>query len=339
VQRPTIADIAARAGVSKGAVSFALNGRPGVSEQTRSRVLAIAAELGWAPNAAARSLKVARADTVGLAVARPASILGLEPFFMEFISGIERVLSAAGISLLLHVVADHEAELAAVQAWWGGRRVDGVIVIDLFDEDPRLPVLVELGVPFVVVGDVRERPGIACVWSDETGAMRALMDYVAALGHRRIARVAGTSSFRHTSSRSAEFRASAARLGLGDLIVQADFTSQDSARATRTLLSLPERPTAILYDSDVMALAGLGVAAEMGVDVPGELSIVSWDDSQLCRLVHPALTALSRDVAGYGARVARTLLGLVGGSPPAAYEADPYFLTARASSAPPRPSR
>src|SRR5256885_17160277 len=105
VKRPTIGDIASRAGVTKGAVSYALNGRPGVSESTRGRILQIAAELGWQPSSAARALNDGRADVLGLVVDRPARTLGLEPFFMRLISGIESTLSAEPTGLLLPMTA------------------------------------------------------------------------------------------------------------------------------------------------------------------------------------------------------------------------------------------
>ena len=105
----TIGDIAERAGVSKGAVSYALNDQPGVSDATRARVLAIAAEIGWSASHAARSLSTSRADAIGLVLARPARLLGIEPFYMEFISGIEEVLAPLGVALMLHVVPDLDA--------------------------------------------------------------------------------------------------------------------------------------------------------------------------------------------------------------------------------------
>ena len=104
MKRPTIADVARRAGVSKGAVSYALNGQPGVSDATRQRILAIAREMGFNPNSAARVLSVARANAVGLTLCRPARILGIEPFFMELISGVEGELSARSYALTLQVV-------------------------------------------------------------------------------------------------------------------------------------------------------------------------------------------------------------------------------------------
>ncbi len=108
------------------------------------------------------------------------------------------------------------------------------------------------------------------------------------------------------------------------------------ARATRRLLSSAQRPTAVIYDNDVMAIAGLSVAQEMGLTVPGDLSIVAWDDSPLCRLVHPPLTALGRDIPAYGAHAARQLLAVVAGQPAGRVQDETPHLTPRGSTAPPR---
>src|SRR6188472_4036622 len=121
-RRTTIKDIAERAGVSKGAVSYALNGRPGVSDETRERILAIAHELGWYPNRAARALSAARADACGLVLARPARTLALEPFFMEFLAGVESELSAQSIALTIQLVGDVAEEIAVYRRWWGEHR-------------------------------------------------------------------------------------------------------------------------------------------------------------------------------------------------------------------------
>ena len=136
-QRPTIADIAQRAGVSKGAVSYALNGQPGVSEATRQRIVAIAREIGFSPSNAARALSGASAKAVGLTLCRPARILSIEPFFMGLISGFEAELAARSYALTLQVVATPEHEVEVYRRWWGERRVDGVFVSDLRDGDVR----------------------------------------------------------------------------------------------------------------------------------------------------------------------------------------------------------
>ena len=337
MKRPTIADVARRAGVSKGAVSYALNGQPGVSETTRQRILAIAAEIGFRPSSAARALSGATAKAVGLALCRPARILGIEPFFMELISGVEAELSARSYALTLQVVSDQEAEIAVYRRWWAERRVDGVLVCDLRTDDRRVPALEELQLPAVVIGGPGHTGGLASVWADDAAALVETVEYLVALGHRRIARVGGLPSLLHTEIRTEAFTGVCRRLGLDEATtVWSDYTGEEGARATRRLLSSAARPTAVIYDNDVMAIAGLAVAQEMGLTVPGDLSIVAWDDSPLCRLVHPPLTALGRDIPAYGAHAARQLLAVIAGEPAAVVQDETAHLTPRGSTAPPR---
>jgi DNA-binding LacI/PurR family transcriptional regulator len=312
VKRPTIADIARQAGVSKVAVSYALAGKPGVSEATRRRIVAIAEEIGFKPNSAARALSGAAAQAVGLALCRPARIIGIEPFFNQLISGVEGELSARSFALTLQVVPDPETEIAVYRRWWGERRVDGVLVCDLRVDDPRIPVLESLRLPAVVIGGPGHTGRLPHVWSDEMAALTETVEYLYALGHRRIARVGGPPALLPTQIRTDAFAAVAARLELPDAkTIVSDYSEEDGGRATRRLLSSATRPTAIIYDNDVMAIAGVGICQEMGLAVPTELSIVAWDDSALCRLVHPPLTALSRDIPGYGARAASALLAAI----------------------------
>jgi DNA-binding LacI/PurR family transcriptional regulator len=333
-KRPTIADIAAAAGVSKGAVSYALNGKAGVSAQTRARILEIAARMGWHPSSAARALSDGRSGAIGLVVDRPAWVLGIEPFFMQLISGVEAGLAATGTALLLQVTEDAQAEEAAYRRWWGERRVDGVLLVDLRDDDPRLGLLRDLGLPAVVVGHAGGDLDAPSVWMDDGAAVRETLAYLVAMGHRGIARVAGPRHFVHTRERSEVFALAAAELGIPEVpCVHTDYSGEDGARATRRLLSGP-RPTAIVYDNDVMAVAALSVTQEMGVSVPGELSIVAWDDSELCRLVHPALTAVSRRVPEHGSRAVAALLALVAGERVPDVRLDPPVLVPRGSTAP-----
>ena len=337
MKRPTIADVAERAGVSKGAVSYALNGQPGVSEATRQRIIAIAREIGFSPSSAARALSGARAAAVGFTLSRPARILSVEPFFMGLISGFEAELAARSYALTLQLVDSPEQEVEVYRRWWGERRVDGVFVSDLRDADPRIAVLQELQLPAVVIGGPGETGSISQVWSDDEGAVAEAVRYLSALGHRRIARVSGLPGFLHTQARTAAFNDICTSLGLNEAItVPSDYTGEEGGRATRRLLIGTDRPTAIIYDNDVMAVAGLAVAQEMGLAVPGDLSIVAWDDSPLCSLVHPPLTALSRDIAEYGAHAARELLAAIDGKQVSNVEAGTAHLTPRGSTAPPR---
>jgi DNA-binding LacI/PurR family transcriptional regulator len=337
VKRPTIADVARHAGVSKGAVSYALNGQPGVSDSTRERILAVARDIGFSPSNAARALSRASANAVGLAPCRPAKILGVEPWFMGLISGFEQELAARSYALTLQVVSTPEEEVEVYRRWWGERRIDGVILTDLREDDIRIPVLQELELPAVMLGGPADTGTIPQLWSDDTGSMTEAVRYLAALGHRRIARVSGLTSLLHTHERTRAFVEACTALGLPDAVTaQADYTGEEGGRATRRLLIRADRPTAIIYDNDVMAVAGLAAAQELGLSVPADLSIVAWDDSLLCSLVHPALTTLSRDIPGYGAQAARQLLKVIDGEKVDSAEGSAAHLTTRGSTAPPR---
>ena len=332
--RVTIKDIAERAGVSKGAVSYALNGRPGVSDETRDRILAIADDLGWYPNRAARALSAARADACGLVLARPARTIALEPFFMEFIAGVESELAARSIALALQLVGDVHEEIAVYRRWFGEHRVDGVLVVDLRHDDPRIDELVRMGLPAVVIGGPVKGGVLPAIWHDEARVVTEAIRYLGALGHTRIAHVTGVGDFVHTQQRVEAFRRAVAELGLEGETVETDYSAESGARATRNLLSSPAPPTAILFDSDLLAVTGLGVAQQMGFAVPDDLSIVGWDDSLISQVVHPPLTAITRDITAYGVAAARHLLDAIEGQADGDVETARGELTTRGSTAP-----
>ncbi len=334
MKRPTIADIAQRAGVTKAAVSFALNGQPGVSAATRERILAIAAEIGFQPNSAARALTAGRAEAFGLVIDRPARTLGIEPFFMNLVSGIQAELSGEHVTLLFTMATDQDAEIEMYRRWWAQRRVDGVFVVDLQVNDRRIAVLEGLNMPAVVIGTPRGSGTLPAVWQDDRVAVETVVRYLAGLGHQRIARVGGYPRYWHSALRSEAFTSVAAAAGLDAVSVEADYTAEHGAQATVGLLGSATPPTAVLYDNDVMAAAGLGVAQRMGLRVPADVSVVSWDDSALCELTHPSVTALRRDIAAAGAAAARMLRELAAGGHPDNYAEDPPVLEIRESSGP-----
>lgn len=335
MSRVTIKEIARRCGVSQGAVSYALNNQPGVSEATRARVLQVAAELEWAPNRAARQLSAARSETFGLVLARSAQTLIEEPYFMGFVGGVESVLAEKSYALALQVVADLGEELATYRKWAAERRVDGVIVVDLRVADPRLPVLRKLGLPAVLVGDPALADGMPCVWTDGTAAMNAALDHVASLGHRVIARVAGPPEYGDVWIRDQAFELATRRLSVETRIHHTDYSAAQGAAATRELVTGFPRPTAIIYDNDLMAVAGLAVIQGLGLRVPDDVTLVAWDDSALCRITHPTLTALSHNIVGYGAEVTQRLLALISGAQPQSHLYSTPLLIIRDSSAPP----
>ncbi|MFD5144865.1 LacI family DNA-binding transcriptional regulator [Streptomyces sp. NPDC058401] len=347
-RRPTIKDIARQAGVSESAVSFALNNRPGVSQDTRARIRRVAEELGWQPNSAARALSGEQSGAVGLVLARPAHTLGVESFFLQLVSGIQEVLAAGRIALLFQVVEDLDAECAVYRRWWAERRVDGVVVVDPRSDDPRPALLEQLALPAVTVGetgpvapafpDSGAPTALSAVRADDAGAMAEVLDHLYGLGHRRIAHVAGLPGLAHTERRIASLRAEAHRLGLDPGQVRSvttDYSDAEGAEATRRILAEPEPPTAIVYDNDVMAVAGVAVASELGIPVPDGLSVVAWDDSALCRVTRPRLTALVRDTAGFGRLAAEELLALLAGGAPRSRESERPRLEPRESTAPP----
>jgi DNA-binding LacI/PurR family transcriptional regulator len=349
VKRPTIADVARRAGVTKAAVSFALNGQPGVSAATRERILAIAEEVGFKPSSAARALSDGRSGAFGLIIDRPALTLGIEPYFMQLISGIQAELSAHHVTLLFTMAEDQAAEIEMYRTWWAQRKVDGVFLVDLQVRDRRVPILRELSIPAVAVGHPRGAGGLPAVWQDDRAATTMVVGHLAGHGHVKIARVGGFPRYWHSKLRTDAFARVAEAAGLEAVSVAADYTAEHGVEATLALLDGPEPPTAILYDNDVMAVAALGAVQRAGLAVPGDLSIVAWGDSALCELVHPAVTALRWDTVEAGTRAAR-LLNLAVESAAAEgpgqfnaaagdFQEGPPKLVVRESTGQPRPNR
>jgi DNA-binding LacI/PurR family transcriptional regulator len=338
-RRPTIVDVARRAGVSKGAVSFALNDRPGLAPATRDRILAAARELGWQPSARARALSRSRAFALGMVMRRPPALLGADPWFPQFLAGVETTLAERGSALVLQVAGDDdEAEAASYRRLARQGRVDGVFLNDLRVDDPRIPLLTGLGMPAVAVG----RPIGPCpfpmVTVDDRAGVAATVRHLLDLGHRRVAHVGGTHGYVHSASRRAAWRETlqAAGVGPGPELV-GDFTGPGGAAATAELLALAERPTAIVYANDLMAIAGMGVAIGQGLELPADLSVVGFDDAPLAAHVAPPLTTVRHDALGWGRVAARMLLATSDGEPVQDTELDPATPVLRASTAPPRP--
>jgi len=339
VARPTIADVARRAGVSKGAVSFALNGRPGVSEATRERILAAADELGWAPSHQARSLSISRAFSLGMVIARDPGLLGSDPFFPTFIAGVETVLAERGQALVLQVVSEGTAEQEGYRRLAQHARVDGVFLSDLRRHDPRIGLLEELGLPAVTLNRPDVPSPFPAVSLDDRPGIAAAVDHLVQLGHTRIAHVAGPGEFVHGHGRRQAFLDTLQAHGLPPGWVEAsDFTASGGTATTRRLLTndKTDRPTAIVYANDLMAMAGIGVAQSIGLSVPGDLSVTGFDDTELSAHTHPPLTTVRTDVFGWGQVAARTLLALIDGERTDDVELEPARLVVRESTAPPR---
>ncbi|NEE02638.1 LacI family transcriptional regulator [Phytoactinopolyspora halotolerans] len=328
-QRPTLRDIAARVGVSETAASFALNGKPGVSEETRRRVLAVAEELQWTPNHAAQILSGARSSmTIGLAVARSVQDVGSELFFLRLISGMHTVLSRQHYGLLFQVVGTVDEELELYRRWAYEKRVDGLVLVDLRIDDPRPRAVAELDVPAIVAGGPDPAGTVPSVSIDDTAAMQTVMEYLSSRGHRRVAYVSGSASLLHVHRRAEAFLNAGREYQLDAAdVLQTDFSAEASTRATQRLLATDGRPSAVIYDNEVLAVAGMGEIQAAGLRVPADVAVVTCEDTPICKAVQPALTALHRDTWGFGADIAEHLLNLIEGNlDPGAVEQVPELI-------------
>ncbi len=332
MSRATINDVARAAGVSKGAVSFALNGRPGVAPETRARILDVAERLGWTPSPRARALSSSKALAVGLVVARPPEILRADAFFPSFIAGLETVLSRHGHALLLQVAEHHDED--AYRRLVAEGRVDGVLLTDLAVRDPRPALLAELGLPAVVVG-----PGSDGLWPavaiDDAPGVTAAVQHLLSRGHTRIAHVSGPAATVHGRSRRAAWSRALAAAGVPEgPCIEGDFSAESGSAATRELLDLSEPPTAVVYANDLMAMAGMSWALSRGVRVPGELSVTGYDDTEIAAYLQPSLTTVATDVVAWGRAAATCLLDLIAQRPATPVHLPPARLVVRDSTGP-----
>ncbi|MDR2931005.1 MAG: LacI family transcriptional regulator [Propionibacteriaceae bacterium] len=314
-QRVTIADIASRAGVTSSAVSLAVNGKPGVSDATRDRVLQIARELAWRPNHAARTLRGVSTHAVGLALTRPERVIEQEAFFARFITGAQAALSRQHFSLQLQMAPDLASESTIHAEWVAANSVDGIIVLDPRSHDPRVEQLERLGHPAVIVGGEWNSATIASIRPDDAEFMRTILRHLTSLGHRRIGYVTGEQSFLHIRTRIDAFNGFMVDAGVWGAVLAGNFTPERAVDATDRLMASPSRPTAVVYDSELMAIAGMGALSTAGLGVPSDVSVVSWEDSLVCQVLRPSLTTLDRDAVSLGKRSAAALLSLIGGEP------------------------
>lgn len=332
ISRPTIADVARRAGVSPAAVSFAVNDRPGVGAATRARILLAAEELGWRPSASARALTEARARAVGLILTRDPSHLELDAFFVRFLSGVERTLAPRDYAVLLQLVpAGAEVGAGAYDRLAAAGRVDGFLLTDVELEDPRFDRLQGAGLPVVIAGHPAGPAPFPWVETDHARGITDVVAHLVHLGHRDIAFVGGPAAYEFVQVRLATWREALAAAGLAAGAV-AHVEDGDTEPIAALLQS---RPTAVVCTSDPVAMAVIGVARERGLDVPGDLSVTGFDDSPLAALASPALTSVRVDYAEFGAAATAALLAAIDGEERPAYAPSPPSLVARASTAPP----
>jgi DNA-binding LacI/PurR family transcriptional regulator len=310
-ERLNIADIAALANVSTSAVSYALNGREGVGDETRKRILDIAAAANWRPNSAARSLIMARSSAVGIVNQYDPDKPALSAEFTgHFLVGLQDSLRREDVLLVMHMVDDVDAACGVYQRWLGERRVDGVLMLNPLLDDPRIAELERLGLPAVVVGDARRRSTLSSVWTDDAVATGLAVDHLVGLGHRRIVRIGGDPLFLHVDIRRRAFAKAMKDHGLvhDERFSAGATTVEEVIAAVRD----PERPvTALVIEDSAEAVKLVSALMEHGVRVPEDVSVIAWDDESESTLVRPPLTVLRRDIEEYGRLAARALLDAI----------------------------
>jgi DNA-binding LacI/PurR family transcriptional regulator len=319
-------------------VSKAVNGKGGISAPTRERILTAASKLRWTPSAAAVALRGAKTRAIGMVAMRSPDLLSADPHFTLLISGIESELSPLGYGLLLHIVGEEpSAEEAAYRRLADERRVDGVVLTESRIGDTRFELLRTLDVRTVLIGTPwRDDPVPSVQATGLDRGIRAAVAHLVALGHRRIAYVSGPEDRVHTLYRRRVFEDA---LAVHDLApshsVVSDFTAAGAVAAIGGLLGDRRRPTAVLFANDSMAVAGMSAARRLGVDVPGELSVIGHDDLPLGELVYPQLTTVRQDLVGLGRAAARVLLASLEEVEDASVVVRPPELVVRESTGPP----
>ncbi|MGW9435058.1 LacI family DNA-binding transcriptional regulator [Streptomyces sp. NPDC055607] len=308
--RPTLEEVAARAGVGRGTVSRVINGSPKVSERTRTAVERAVAELGYVPNRAARALAGSRTDAVALVVPETEARLFAEPYFLDIIRGVSAELADADKQLLLTLIRS-EQERQRFEQYLAAQRVDGVLLVSVHGDDPLPDQVRALGLPAVLNGRRSRDESVAFVDSDNTGAGRAAVAHLAARGRRAVATITGPLDMYAARCRLDGYREGLAGAGLAadeGLVAHGDFTEEGGRRAMRELLDRRPGLDAVFAASDVMAAGARAVLREAGRRVPEDVALVGVDDSAVARHMDPPLTSVRQPIEEMGRAMARLLL-------------------------------
>ena len=302
-------DIARRCGVSVATVSKALNGQPDIGEETRSRISAVAEEMGYMANSAARALKTNRTYNLGvLFVDERRSGLGHE-YFSSMLESFKVEAESHGydITFINHNVGGKPTSYLQHCIYRG---VDGVVIACVAFNDPQVRELVESDIPLVTIDHVFNNR--LAVVSDNVSGVEELVHHVYQKGHRKIAFLHGELTA-VTQSRLIGFHRACEELGVevpDEYIRECVYHDPDRcAQATREILALPDRPTCILFPDDFSYLGGLNVLNEMGLRVPEDISVVGYDGIHLARVLK--LTTYSQDSKALGSLAASRLISLI----------------------------
>ena len=303
-----MADVATKAGVSRTLVSFILDGKPGASEVTKQRVLAIAEEIGYQPDTAARLLARGRSRTLGV-------LMDVRQLFeAELVTGIYPAAEGHGYDVLLSANLPDRRESVPIEALLS-HRCGGLILLGPVSDAAYLRELAER-VPVVVVGRrLRAHPGLATVRTDDAKGIRLAVNYLVDLGHRDIHHVDGGDDPGSADRRRA-YRAAMRSHGLSARahVISGAHNEAAGTDAARAMLAEKRLPTAVLAGNDRCALGLLDVFTRAGVDVPGELSLIGYDDSHLSDNPRIDLTTVHQDAGALAQHAVRLAIAMLEGN-------------------------
>ena len=288
----TIHDVARAAGVSPMTVSRVVSGEKNVRPATRERVAAVVRELGYSPNLAARTLASAETVRIGLLYSNPSAA-----YLSEFLVGSLEQSSFGGRQLILERCDTPDSERAAIEKLLGAG-VNGIILPPPLCDSPTALAAVA-GIPAVAVATGRPAES-SSVRIDDKAAALAMTRRLIQLGHSDIGFIIGHPNQTASAQRHAGFLEAMAEAGLKvapDQVVQGYFTYRSGLEAAQQLLAQPTRPSAIFASNDDMAAATIAVAHRQGLNVPGDLTVVGYDDSPLATTIWPALTTVRQPIA------------------------------------------
>lgn len=307
-RRATINDIARIAEVSKKTVSRVINKSPFVREETREKVEAVIAELGFTPDPQARGLAFRRSFLLGMIYDNPSP-----NYVVNMQQGILDAVRGSGLELVVHP-CDRTAEtfLADVRTFVVRQKLFGVVLPPSVSEDERVAALLnEVECPYVRIASVLlDAPERMVVTHDNVGAAEAARHLVE-LGHRRVAFISGPQLFRSTHERGQGFARGLSEKGVNldpRYVREGRYTYESGVECARDLLAMAERPTAIFAGNDEMALGVYQAARDMGLKVPEDLSIVGFDDSPMASRIWPTLTTVRLPIRDMGRMAADRLL-------------------------------
>ncbi|MCL4425675.1 MAG: LacI family transcriptional regulator [Firmicutes bacterium] len=313
----TIKEVARAAGVSPSTVSRVISGNPAISVETQERVRQIMKELGYFPNAIARSLARKTSLTLGFSISRSAEQAFANPFFAEAIRGAATVAQEKGYHILLSTATDRKAERERILDLSRQRRVDGFILSSSHIHDRLVADLRREGIPFVIIG----RPagpmrGLHWVNNDNVADARKATEHLINLGHQRIGFVSGPRDQVVSLDRQEGYRQAMKERGLqieARLLVEATFTEEGGYQGTKHLLVQAPEITALLVADDLMATGALRYLEETGRDVPGTISLITFNDTPLAQFARPSLTTVRIPIYQLGAAATRMLVDLIEG--------------------------